>query len=224
MILYPEYQGEPDSWAAPRLPAVPEKLMKEMESISQVAGIPRFRIVDGTRAKFRYEGDAERPAGTYLQYAALVNVQRQGGYMYADGEGWKKVSRSADVPSGKLAIPYYDYADFGIPRYMVEVYRDAREPGVDESGYVWGWTVDSRTRTVVAGEIVDISHFRMPSDFDIEHARQFLRILEMATKETIRASAEKFMERREKRDAEAKQTRREERAEATEKFIRDELL
>lgn len=224
MILYPEYTGEPDTWEAVRLPALPEKFIRELEGVSTVAGMPRFRIVDGSKAKFKYEGDAELPAGEYLQYAAMVNVQRQGGYMYADGEGWQKVSRSSDVPDGKLAIPYFDYSDFGVPRYMVEVYRDAREPGVEESGYQWAWTIDSRTRTVLEGEVVDISHFRMPSEFDIEHARQFNRILDMATKETLKASAQRFNEQREKREAEAKETRREERAEATERFIRDELL
>jgi hypothetical protein len=223
MILYPEYTGEADTWKPVELPALEESFINELSSVGAIAGNPRFRIVDGTKALIFHEGGDDLPRGNYLAYAAMVNVQTQRGFMYADGEGWKKVGSEREVPSGKLAIPAYDYADFGIPRYMVEVYRDAREPGVEESGYVWAWTVDVKERTRIARHDVEISRYRHPGSFDIEHARALLRILEMATKETIKAKAEKFMAARAEHQAEQKNTRRERQAEATEKFIRDNL-
>ncbi len=223
MILYPEYRGNPSTWKPVRLPAIPERLIKEMQSVGTVAGLPRFRIVDGTKATLNYEGDPELPRGTYLQYAALINVAQPDGYMYADGETWKKVSRASDVPSGKLAVPSTTYTDFGMPRYMVEVYRDAREPGIEESGYVWAWTVDMREQTTIDGERAEISLFRMPSAFDIEHARQLLRIIEMSTVESNKQSKQKFMAKRENRAAAEKEIRRERSAEAIERLVRDEL-
>lgn len=222
-ILYPEYQGEPNSWGQVKLPPIEEKFLNRLAKVGSVAGMPRFRIVDGTKALIRYEGDQELPAGDYLAYTAMVNVARSEGYMYADGEGWTKVARHAEVPDGKLAIPATTYSDFGIPRYMVEVYRDNREPGIAESGYVWAWTVDVKERTEMGQFPIEISRYRHPSDFDIEMAQELLRIIESATKETIRARAEKFVEAREKRSAEVKQIRQEEQAEAVERLVRDEL-
>lgn len=223
-ILYPEYLGEPDTWSLPGLRPVEERFLKELASVSTVDGKPRFRLIDATKEEFFYEGDKELEAGHYLKYPAMLNVRQQDGYMYADGEGWKKTSRAADVPDGKLAIPNYTYRNFGIPRYMVEVLRVAGEPGVDETGYVFAWTIDVKQKAVIKGEPVEISHYRHPSAFDLEHARMFDNILKKATKESNRLYAEKKAEAREKREAEAKQLRREERAEATERFIRNELL
>ena len=223
-ILYPEYMGEPKDWKPVRLRPVEEKFVRELEGVAMVAGVPRFRLVDATKATFNYDGDAELPRGTYLLYASMFNVQKQDGFVYPDGEGWKKVGRASEVPNGKIALPNYTYSDFGIPRYIVEVWRDKRDPGVEESGYVWAWTIDVKERREIAGEAVEISHYRHPSAFDIEHAKQFLSILEKATKESERRYAEKKAEARTKREAEQKEIRREEQAEATEKFIRDRLI
>lgn len=223
MILYPEYQGSPDSWETPRLPKVEERFIRELSSIGTANGVPRFRLVDASKVKDYFDGDGDLPAGEYLAYAAMVNVQRQDGFLYADGEGWKKASRASDVPSGKIALPNYSYHDFGIPRYMVEVYRCFGEPGVAESGYQWAWTVDVKERKVIDGYPVEISHYRHPGSFDLDHARQFLSILEKATKESNRLYAEQKAEAREKRLAEQKNLRQEEAAESVERIIRDIL-
>ncbi len=163
MILYPEFQGEPKDWKAAQLQPVDEKFIKKLESVASVAGVPRFRLVDASKATFRHPGDAELPRGEYLSYTAMANVQKQDGFIYADGETWVKVSRASETPSGKIALPNYSYHNFGIPRYMVEVYRDSREPGVDESGYVWAWTVDVKVEAgKVDGQTIEVSQYRHP--------------------------------------------------------------
>lgn len=222
-ILYPEYKGDPNTWKTTRLPALPEKLLKALTAVGTVAGMPRFRVVSGATHTEFHEGSEDLPAGNYLAYMSMGNVQFQDGFIWSDNGVWHKVAQASDVPKGKLAVPNYTYRDFGIPRYMVEIYRDKREPGIFESGYVWAWTIDTRSFMEIAGERVEISHFRQLSEFDIQHAKDLAGILDRASEQSRQKHVEKFNQKREKAKQEREDIHDAQRDESVERFMRDEL-
>ena len=128
------------------------------------------------------------------------------------------------MPAGKLALPNYTYDDYGIPRYVVEVYRDRREPNVKESGYVWAWTCDTREVVEFDERPAEVSRYRQPSEFDIEHAFGLKQIIETTTLQSAADGVKKRTEQREAYETTKNTAEIERKDEQREKYIRNELV
>jgi len=219
MILYPEYKGDAVNWEQVRLPALDEKFIKELEGIALIAGKPRFRIVDGTRATYFDEGDENLPAGYYPSYTVMREVPILTGYK---GVGEDTIyPRSEFVPRGVIALPQYEYKDFSRPRYVVEIYRDCREPFITESGYREAWTCEVLTQMEIDGHSCEVSLYRHPSNFDLAAARELANRLENRTAQSLIDDIRGDKQKREKSRKDADEERTNIRDEKIEKFIVD---
>lgn len=174
-ITYSEYAGE--NWTHRRLPDP----ALDLESIDTVDGKPRFRVVDGSTATeiLKADGDLLLHDTKVLKYPYCNNKLTMTGRWKANGQIY---AQESDAPKEAIVVPEFDYKDFGVPRYVVEVYRHISEPNQRRSGYTFAWYVQEMEYK----EGREISHFRQVGAKDIKLAKKCLALIQRLSKAEIK--------------------------------------
>lgn len=173
--LYAEHTDDPKSWASPRPAFDLAKFNTELERRTGCLGsVPRFRC------RWAPDDDA------YL----LEEFEELVGYIYREDGEDKFVSckdTEFELPDGAVWAPSVENTKVWIPRFVVEEYRPMELTG-DRTFYHKAWMVERVEETGRDyGRIDLLSHYREPSEVDIQMAEQLNYLRQHLTDEEIAA-------------------------------------
>lgn len=171
VTYYAEHTDSPSSWASPRPCFDVEKFNKELEKrCGCIGSVPRFRL--------RWAGEIDE----YIieDYDILI------GYAYREDGVEKFVSctdKDTEIPSDAITIPISENCKVFTPRFVIEEYR--------EPWYHKAWFVEEVEKTgFESGRHDVLSHYREPSETDIQMCEHLARLRRTLTDEEIAAGME----------------------------------
>jgi len=135
--------------------------------------VPRFRL--------RWAGECDE----YIieEYDTIL------GYSYRDDKGIERIELTPEaVPTDKVAVPVYEYTKVRVPRWVIEEFRD----GI----YQKAWFIEEvEILQKEYGRVDLLSHYREPSERDLEMARHLAFLRQHLSDADIAAGLEMLRER-----------------------------
>lgn len=184
--FYAEFTDDPKTWASPRPAFDADKFNKELERRAGTIGsVPRFRL--------RWAGNLDE----YLLENCFVHT----GYTYiVDGKEVFVLATQLDFefPDGAVVAPFHETHKIFTPRWVIEEYK--------EPFYEKAWMVELVEKTGEEYGRVDLlSHYREPSERDIQMAEHLNHLRETLNDDDIRNGIERMnaLEAKEKQERRA---------------------
>lgn len=202
---FEEFTLDPDTWRNIGRPPLDETWKRKVESIF-VNGRP-LRVVWGGQEEVFIAGDEDVPSGYYHKYQVGSPMEVLKGYKWTrDGkeEFVSALNGDAEIPTGVMVIPVYEYVSIGKPRWIVECWmKEGR--GVEKDGYYEAWVIESLEMLDPVQQKV-ISRYREPSEMDVkmgEHLRyEVERLTDRIIKQELDKKAEETARQKEKQSEE----------------------
>lgn len=171
--FYAEFTDDPKTWASPRPAFDVDKFNRELERRAGMIGsVPRFRL--------RWAGDTD----DYI----LENCYKQTGYTYLmDGKECFVPITNLDFefPENAVIAPFFETHKIFTPRWVIEEYRNPF--------YEKAWFVELVEKTGEEYGRVDVmSHYREPSERDIQMAEHLNYLRNTLNEDDIRNGIERM--------------------------------
>lgn len=153
VIYYAEHTDDPKSWASPQPSFDLERFNKELERRGGTVGsVPRFRC---------------KWAGNLDEYM-LEEYDELKGYIYiVDGKEHfvSNTDLNFEFPDGATIAPHFEVCKVFTPRFVIEEYKQGMPY------YEKAWACETRQiKDMEYGRIDVISHYREPSELDLQMA------------------------------------------------------
>lgn len=200
--FYAEFTADPSSWASPRPGFDADKFNRELERRAGMIGsVPRFRL--------RWAGDTD----DYI----LEDCYKLTGYTYiVDGvEAFVPMTQTDfEFPDGCTVAPFFETHKIFTPRWVIEEYNGLL--------YEKSWFVELLEE--IGGEYgrIDLrSHYREPSERDIQMAEQLNYLRHTLNDDDIRNGIARMNAMEARKKANDKEEMAEEIGEIVDKAFKD---
>lgn len=205
---YSEHTDDPKSWASPKPDFDLERFNRDLERrAGSIGSVPRFRCVWGA--------EEIKTSGRYM----IEDFRTLEGYTYIENGVEKRVSAKDldfEFPDGALVTPYFETSRVFMPRFVVEEYR--------EPFYEKAWAIETIQVTGEEyGRVDIISHYREPSEIDMQMAEHLTYLRQHLTDDQIRDGLDALNRLEESRKANERAEMIDEIAEETAKALTDGL-